>query len=212
MTDKTNEEFDARSDLETAQLTGQAAVRMDNEQRRRVADVLGRDADEIAADLDEIDACVRLYELNRGENRGMPKGAQRAAELRAFQASLAGVLCRSQTVERVLDGTAEYADLLSAARRVGLIIDEVVRLGDAEPRRGRAPDDRQWLIERLIEKYEQLTESQATVSTSAIDNQISGRFFDFVRLVIPDSIFADGTLGKVVKTGLKTYRSRLGAK
>ncbi|MFM0501871.1 hypothetical protein [Paraburkholderia caffeinilytica] len=207
MIDKTDEEFKQQSDPETAHLTAQADARMDNDQRRRVADVLGRDVDEIAADLDDIEACIRLYGVNKAENAAMPTAVRRAAELRKFQALLSNILSRSETVERVLGGTVEYAVLLDASQKLKPFIDRVIEQGDAKHPKGQAPDDREWLIERLIEKYEHLTEVKATVSTNAITNRISGRFFNFVRLVIPHSMFADQTLGKVIKAGIKARRS-----
>jgi len=180
---------------------------MNQDVRQRIADVVDQSADDISVELDQIDACVRLYELNKGEIGSMPKRSERAAELRQFQAALASVLTGSDTVDRVLGGTEEYEILLDVAKRAKSFIDEAIRRGDENPKRGPDPDDRGWLITRLAEIFEVLAHEKATVTTDPVTNEISGRFFAFVRLGIPRVLFADVTLGDQVKKHLKAIRS-----
>jgi hypothetical protein len=180
---------------------------MDEELRQQIADLIGREVGEIATELDEIEGCVRLYEFNKGELDSMPKRSERAAELRQLQAALASVLTRSDTVDRVMGGTDEYETLLDVARRVKLLVDEAIRGGDENPRRGPDPDDRGWLITRLANIFEVVAQEKATVTTDPVTNEISGRFFVFVRLAIPRVLFADVTLGDQIKKHLKAVRS-----
>ncbi|SDH82471.1 hypothetical protein [Paraburkholderia phenazinium] len=174
--------------------------------RQEIADLLGRDVNEISAELDEIDACVRLYDFNKGEIDAIPKRSVRAAELRRFKRALATVLLREDTVERLLSGVAEYAVLLDAAQKVASLVDETIAQGDESRRRGPDPDDRGWLITKLAEIFEVVAQEKATVTTDPVTNEISGHFFEFARLAIPRALFADVTLGDQIKRHLRAVR------
>jgi hypothetical protein len=180
---------------------------MDDVSRQLIADLVGRGVGEIATELDEIEACVGLYEFNKGEIDSMPKRSKRAAELRQFQAALEVLLSRKDTVERVLGSVADYVTLLDVVQRLKPFVDQVIQQGDANSTRGPDPDDRQWLITTLAEIFEHLAEEKATVTTDPVTNEISGRFFAFVRLAIPRVLFADVTLGDQVKRHLRSARS-----
>ncbi|WP_074263024.1 MULTISPECIES: hypothetical protein [Paraburkholderia] len=93
--------------------------------------------------------------------------------------------------------------MLDVVWRIKPFIDQVIQRGDANSTRGLDPDYRQWLVKTLAKIFEHLAEERATVTTDPVTNEISGRFFAFVRLAIPRALFADVTLYDQIKRHLR---------
>lgn len=166
------------------------------EDRILLADIMDVEIDDHADQINEMFSVVDLYWKNKQASGQLPKRAARKSELEQLTNALDVILRPGQTAEHIFAGTLEYAELLRSAATVREVLKTIIAEKSAH---GPEPDDRKWMIGRLVSTYREITGLRAKVSWNENEETYCGKFYEVCCVLIREDEFPRKSLGKTIR-------------